>query len=153
LFAFPAPALGATASAGLLLGGGWRVELFGLWLPTQRFAVEGTAEADFALLGGGARICAEPWSWLLGCAGMEAGRVSARAANVTHSRQGSATWVAPEIALVARWRIAGPLALAIQGVGAVPLAHTPFEIQNLGVVHRLPAATGRFCAGIEASWR
>jgi hypothetical protein len=149
-FVFPSPAFDVTASAGLLVGQRWQIEAFGLWLPSQRSTVAG-AEADFQLLGGGARGCILPTEWLVGCLGLEVGQVRARGQNVTHSRAGNATWVAPEADLVVLRPLAGPLSLALEGAAAVPLARTEFQISGVGV-HELPVATGRLGLGVEAAW-
>ncbi len=149
---FGETAFAADLAFGLLVGDHWRGELFGRLIPSQRVSVDRGARVDFQWLGGGVRGCAQPVTGsfgLLGCLGVEAGRIEASGQGVSRTQTARVTWLGPLGTVVGFWSLTDALALAGTAEVAAPLARHEFQIDGIGVVHRLPAVTARFAVGLE----
>jgi hypothetical protein len=153
--ALPEAALGAEALAALE----WPsvdVGLFGaLTIPQQASFESGAGEFELAF--GGAFVCYSPerstWE-LSGCFAGEVGRIRGVGVDVANAREGSSPWLALVPSARLRFRPSPRrFGLYLQAGAAVPLARRPFELTDVGIVHR-PAPVGlRSVAGIELAFQ
>jgi hypothetical protein len=149
--ALPSVAFGVEALAGLELRS-LDVMLLGALTTPQHSTFDGGA-AEFDLAFGGASVCYSPerstWE-LAGCLTGEVGRIRGIGVNVENPREGSSLWLA--LVPAARLRLRPSprrWGLFVQVGAVVPLARTPFELTEVGIVHE-PAPVGlRSVAGFE----
>jgi hypothetical protein len=133
--------LGAGVSARWL-----RVELVLGLVPTSSAPVDGPADArvDFTLGTLDLRGCPRLLSGslqVLGCMGLRAHLIRARASGVTASQTRTTTLLGATAGLLASWSLHRAWALELGVDAVVPLARPYFDIENLGTAYR-PAAIG-----------
>lgn len=86
---------------------------------------------------------------LLGCAGAELGRISARGFGVTDPEQGSSAWRALRFELGAAWLTTDSLRLFLRVGAGVPLTRAQFVMGDTERLHRPNTLATRALAGVE----
>ncbi|MFO0762547.1 MAG: hypothetical protein U0359_39270 [Byssovorax sp.] len=145
----PGLSLGAAVGYRFLRG-----EIGALFLPArdQTAATKASAGATVDLLAGTLTGCFWPTVWKLQlgpCAGLELGRIRARAFGVTSPGEGTALWSAFRAGGGLAWSPIAPLFLGLRLEMAVPLQRPGFVIGNVGTVYR-PSPVA---AGPSAVWK
>ncbi len=115
--------------------------------------------ADLRFFVGGLSAChaigASRWEDLFvgACVSWEMGRMSARGTGVRTSRTASLLWLAPGAALEARWQPPGSNVQASAQLGGVlPLNRNPFNVDDIGTVHRASALVFRAALGVALTF-
>ena len=149
-------ALGARASAGLDFGA-LRVELGGIFLPARRSFASGSPDkgGDIELLAAGVAGCVVPLRSNLdfrGCLELEVGRLHGEGFGTAADTSGSVTWLGLGAAAGLGFSLYDPLRLvAVAGALASPQP-VEFTLENIGLVHRVPALVGRLGLGLESQF-
>lgn len=147
----PGPTLGPQAALELSAGR-WSLELGGtLLLPRHaRLAGERAAEGDIDWFGGQLAACRRSSPLLALCAGTEAGRLSGTGSGVDEPLSAAGWWLAAtaEIRLRGLLSRTGPLHWQLGLGGAAALARPEFGFDELGVLHRPSAVSGRLFFGL-----
>lgn len=154
----PAPALGVSLEVAVRESR-WALRVAGTWLFDQHVALRdatGAPGAELGFLMGSLSGCAVPLgsyranSAVFVCAGWELGRLTAAGEGVSAPRASHQLWAAPR--LEAGLSVAVPdtaLRLNMQLVAAVPLKRDDFFLRDLGNLHEVPGAVGRFALGAD----
>lgn len=154
LGALPGAVLGPAAGLGLRRGA-LRLDLGVAWIPRARAELEGGGGGELTAVDVLLRGC---WLPLRGaaelglCGALDAGWVGAEGFGVDEPGSGEAPWVAPGIAALLAWTFAGPVALRVDALLAVPLHRPGYELENRGEVHRAAPVVGRFTVGLEVGF-
>lgn len=115
-----------------------------------------TAGAELWLAGGSLSGCFEraldgdargPSAAL--CAFFEAAAMRAASFGVTSPDRAVAPWIAPGAQLLVRWPFTRRAALRLDLGLAIPVVELSFNIEGLGLVHRIDAVSGRGGLGVE----
>ena len=153
----PAPGLRAAASGEL---GRLRLEVGALWLPlatqvTRDVAGEPEKGGKFRLIAGSARACHALFvsPRLSACAVGELGALRGTGFGTANDRHRSVLWAAAGPGVTAAIALAGNAAFSIGSDLLFALNRPRFELQNVGLVHRPPAAGFRLAAGVELNFR
>jgi hypothetical protein len=151
----------APVAGGMAAGAGVRFTSLELtaraaWLPKRRSRVDGQNKGgDFQFLSGDARVCRllalSKALKLAPCVGLELGLVAAQAFGTVEQNDPNVLLFAPFASALLRLSISRGLSLRFDAGVAVPLFRPRFTLENVGIVRRVPAVTGRFGAGVEAS--
>jgi hypothetical protein len=147
----PGPSLGPQAALELHLGR-WSVELDGALLLPRRaeLAGAGSPRSDIGWLGGQLSLCHALARYVAACAGAESGRISGTGSGVDEPVTAYGWW----LALAASARLHGRLSESAQlswqlGLGAAAaLARPELGFDQLGVLHRPSAVSGRLFVGL-----
>ena len=83
------------------------------------------------------------------CAFFEAAAVRAASFGVTSPDRAAAPWIAPGAQLLVRWPFTRRAALRLDVALAIPVVELSFNIEGLGLVHRIGAVSGRSGLGVE----
>jgi hypothetical protein len=157
----PAPAPGVSLEAALRESR-WALRAGGTVLFERHVGVEdavGAPGAELSLVVGNLAACGVPLgsyrssSAVFVCAGWELGRLTARGTGVSAPRAGHQLWSAPR--LDAGLSVAVPetaFRLSLQLTAAAPLKQDDFFLRDLGNVHQVPWAVGRFSLGADVAF-
>jgi hypothetical protein len=148
--ALPAAAAGASVVAALRATD-LRVAAFAAWLPGVDRSVGPGQSVRVALLIGGVRAC-----YTLGhgfvdtalCAGVEAGRLSARGAGLLSARSANDPWLAPQLGLELSSAISSHLALQLRADAIVPLLRQGYAVNETQDVHHVASLGVRAAFGL-----
>jgi hypothetical protein len=153
----PAPGLRAAVSGEL---GRLRLELGAIWLPlathvTRDGAREPEKGGKFRLIAGSARAC---HAWLVAprlsaCAAGELGSLRGAGFGTANDRHRSVVWAAAGPGVAAAIAFAESAAFTAGADLLFVLNRPRFELENVGLVHRPPAAGFRLAAGVELNFR
>jgi hypothetical protein len=139
---------------------GWgalRVELGFLWLPPARTITAENPErgGDIDLVAGDLAGCFLPARGdfeVEGCVGFELGRVHGAGFGTVEQGEGSALWFGGGVVGITRYWVTHSIALAATAGLLVVPQHTEFTLENVGVVHDVPWAVGRFGVAVETEF-
>jgi hypothetical protein len=147
----PGPSFGPQAALGLSQGG-WGVELGGALLLPREAALEGPASprSEIDWLAGQLGLCRAFGSTLSACLGGELGRLSGSGLGVDEPSTAGGWWLAGSAGARLRGDLIGSAALSWQlGLElAAALARPEFGFDELGVLHRPRAVSGRLFLGL-----
>jgi hypothetical protein len=152
--ALPAAAAGASIVAALRATD-LRVAAFVAWLPGVDRPVGPGQSVRFSLLLGGVRAC-----YTLGhgfvdtalCAGVEAGRLSARGAGLLSARSANDPWFAPQLGLELSGSLSSHLALQLRGDAIVPLLRQGYAVNETEDVHHVASLGVRAALGVAVGF-
>jgi hypothetical protein len=132
----------------------FRTNLGMLWMPPQTLDF-GPGTLDESLLSGTARMCL---SALRGgnirfdlCSGIHAGRLRVQANGYTRNRSASTTWLSVPVGL-ALATTSSPLGVELGVSALVPLRHSEFSIERLGVAYESWPVGGLLSIRAVGSW-
>lgn len=133
-----------------------RYGLFKAILLAELFAEQETRLSDgrggrFSLAAGGGLLCLQPSAeglWMLGCAGVEIGRLSAEGILDTPLRDGT-TLRAVRVEVGGGYRASERISVIVRFGISAPLFSTDFNVDKDDLVHRLGPVSGRVVAGLE----
>jgi hypothetical protein len=147
----PGPTLGPQAAVELSFAR-WSVELGATLLLARhaRLAGEGTPEGDIDWLGGQVSLCHQLGPLLALCAGAESGRLSGTGSGVDEPLSAAGWWLAATAEARLRGLLSSGASLSWQlGLSAAAaLARPEFGFDELGVLHRPSAVSGRLFFGL-----
>jgi hypothetical protein len=136
------------------LGVQWRAleaSLGALWLPARRsFAAPGKG-GDITFASARMSVCYRPLRGVfqaLGCGVLEVGRLSGEGVGTTTRTSETGTWIAPGASLFLRRALGSRFFLSLVGGVQVPTQPIEFTLQNVGVVHAVPAVVPRAGLGL-----
>jgi hypothetical protein len=84
-----------------------------------------------------------------GCAGLEAGSVSASGFGILAPVERASPWVAPFVGAIGRWAFHPRVALRLDLSVFIPVVRADFRIDGVGLVHRTGVLGARGGAGLE----
>lgn len=141
----------ATAAVGPSLGVAiqWRrveASLGALWLPPRRSYAAPGKGGDITLAAGHLRGCYLPlrgeWQ-LLGCGTFELGVIQGEGAGTVDRFDPSAAWIAPGALISGRRQLGSSFLLSLAAGAQIPLQPIDFTLENVGLVHSVPALVPR----------
>ncbi len=150
--AAPGVALAATAGYRRV-----RASLRGSFFPARSSTVpdQPSQGVSISLLALAPLICVEPFTApveLAACAEFEFGRLHATGFGPPEHYERSSTWLAPGGGLTAVFPRRGPLRSRFGVDLLVPLAHTEFVLQNVGIPHEIPSVDPRVSLALEVAF-
>jgi hypothetical protein len=157
----PAPALGVGLEAALRHPY-WALRVGGTLLFDRHVGIRnaaGAPGAELRFLVGNLSACVVPLgsyhtsSALFACAGWELGQLTAEGTGVSAPRESNQLWSAPR--LDAGLSVAVPdtaFRLSLQLTAAAPLKRDDFFLRDLGNVHQVPWAVGRFALAADVAF-
>ena len=161
----PAFALALTTAAGVLPNTALGVDVEGsvqrgalrlvglvTWFGSEDVVGANDTGGTFQLLLGGALGCWAPrWGrWtLLGCGGLELGRLTGTGLGVANPTSGDALWRAARVDLGGAATLGGNAAVFLRAGVAAPLARPEFVLDGSQLVYRPSRVTGHLTAGLE----
>jgi len=150
----PGASASVRAAAGLTVGP-WRVELAGQYWPGSSVVHPTRADVGghFSLAGGSATACRDLAAGRVAgvglCAGVEVGAVTGTSYGVTAPATARAPWAAATAGAAGALRVGSHVALRLQVAAVIPVLRPDYQLENVGTVHRLPAAGFRGLFGVE----
>lgn len=144
-----------SVAPGVSLLGGLRwpeLELgaYATWLPPKDESVGPGQRVAFSLLSGGLRACYALGHGLVDtavCAGLEAGRLSARGAGLVRAQSVNDLWLAPHAGLSLRAALAANAAFHVRGEAVVPLLRQGYAINEIEDIHHVESLGLRVALG------
>jgi hypothetical protein len=134
----------------------WRAfegSLDGVWLPARRTLAAPGKGGDIALAAVALRGCYRPLSGVfqaLGCASFELGSLDGNGVGTVVRTHRSGLWAAPGALVGGRARLGSRLLVSLGAGAMVPIKPIDFTLDNVGLVHRVPALVARVEAGLQA---
>jgi hypothetical protein len=151
--ALPAPTLGVGVGGGLRWG--WlRAELQGAAFAPRTADGSGGQRGTFDLLTGAFLGCVERSmveTAVLGCVGVELGRLRGEGHGVSDPQIGTAFWSAARLEVGGGLRVASALRLAARVGVAAPFDRRPFELAGVPI-HEPAALSLRAALGVDFLW-
>ncbi|MEO6420939.1 MAG: hypothetical protein ABIP39_16115, partial [Polyangiaceae bacterium] len=132
--------------------GALRLQLTGLFFPSNTATLPFSRGGTFELFGGDAKGCYEFLSGVLEigpCLGVELGALQGAGFGVNKQTPALAFWAAPSVGGALGLRIGSSFALRLELGALFPLQRPEFVLDGVGGVHRPAAVLGRGGLGAE----
>lgn len=147
--ALPVAAAG-TSLVAALRASDLRLGVFAGWLPGVERSVAPGQSVHFSLLLGGVRACYTLGHGVIDtalCAGVEAGRLSARGAGLLSARSTADLWLAPQLGLELASALSSHLALQLRADAITPLLRQGYAVNETDDVHHVASLGVRAALG------
>lgn len=146
------------AGPSLFVALGWEALSLGLhatWLPGTNESVGPAQAVEVSLLAAGLSVCYALGRGLLDtavCAGLDAGRLTARGAGLLESRVVHDPWLSTQAGLVLSRELGAGLALQARGELVVPLLRQTYGVNETEAVYRVAGLAARFALGARIAF-
>jgi hypothetical protein len=123
---------------------------------TTRGSIDATpGTAAFTWTAGSLDVCPLAWPHarvrVSPCARVEAGLLQSEGSNITPPRNDSGLWLAADAVARARWAIAGPFVLELEGAIRFPIMRDHFFFEPNRTVFDVPAVAWSGAAGLSVT--
>jgi hypothetical protein len=146
------------AGPSLFVAIGWdavSLDLHATWLPGTNETLGPAQAIEVSLLAGGLSLCYALGRGLLDtavCAGLDAGRLTARGAGLRESRVVHDPWLSTQAGLVLSREIGAGLTLQARGELVVPLLRQTYGVNETEAVYRVASLAARFAFGARVEF-
>jgi hypothetical protein len=124
---------------------------YGVWLPGAEESLGPGQSVGFDLLGGGVRACYRLGQGLVDtelCAGIEAGRLSARASGLLSAQTVNDLWLSPHAGLELELELSRAVTVHLRGDAVAPMLRQDYAVNETESVHHIAALGVRASGGV-----